>query len=118
MDRGRQLHHRPKRGNARKYGGGDTHGAIRILPDDDIAMRPNHRLLMNPKPTREELMEMFSKNQWAITTPVAQFRVKGGCKTCRPIPVYARHSSPTPLPQPSTTSEHASTSLPSDPAAP
>ncbi len=22
--------------------------------------------------------------------PIAQFRVKGGCKTCKPVPVYAK----------------------------
>ncbi len=25
----------------------------------------------------------------APVQPIAQFRVKGGCKTCKPIPVYA-----------------------------
>jgi hypothetical protein len=29
-------------------------------------------------------------NPGTAVFPVAQFRVKGGCKTCKPIPVYAK----------------------------
>ena len=34
--------------------------------------------------------------------PVAQFRVKGGCKTCKPIPAYAK---PANLVEPSLTQD-------------
>lgn len=34
----------------------------------------------NPAPTGTKLEQQ----------PIAQFRVKGGCRTCKPIPVYAK----------------------------
>jgi len=32
--------------------------------------------------------------------PIAQFRVKGGCKTCKPIPVFVRPQMQPPTSQP------------------
>jgi len=33
------------------------------------------------------------KGQPRSPHPIAQFRVKGGCKTCKPIPVFAKLAS-------------------------
>ena len=34
--------------------------------------------------------ERAERTRRTIPLPIAQFRVKGGCRTCKPIPVYPR----------------------------
>ena len=77
----------------------------------NLRRTPQLRRLLPMTPKIITRAERLARRGQPSPKPVAQFRVKGGCRTCRPVPVFARQPAENSLPH----SQHANDTAPASP---